>query len=340
MIAALLAASLLGVQPPAPDSGVLIGLDDGTLNPRRLLTLWVSSQSGSVSLVQLRGRLLVPRRDGFWWLSVDPADTGKVPGAWPVGSERERLPVQRKARKDEETEEDEFGCTERWRGWRIEFVNDTYLALTEESGGSCSGRSSHDFQVRVLRYEPGAGTVGGPTVAAPDMLAGVSPKVMREAAGLTGQEIDPVDPLSWSIQRGRGRWVARGARMEGDSVAWRIDFDLPGVLPARAIRNPALRPGWDVVLDSVPDALDAISSPSGDLLVVLTKEEVVAYSPRNGRLGRPALRGANPVDPNRSTPVMIEWATGPHVSRWDAVMRSALESMSRPRSTQPSNPAR
>src|SRR5512143_2651812 len=115
MIAALLTAALLGARAPVPDSGVLIGLDDGTLTPRRLWMLWVSSQGGSVSLVQLRGRLLVPRRDGFWWLSVDPADTGKVPGAWRVGSERERLPVGGKARRGEGAEaEDEFGCTERW----------------------------------------------------------------------------------------------------------------------------------------------------------------------------------------------------------------------------------
>jgi hypothetical protein len=336
MIGVLLAAALLGAQAPAPDSGLLIGLDDGTLNPRRLWTLWVSVQSGSVSLVQLRGRLLVPRRDGFWWLSLDPADTGKVPGAWRVGSDRGPLQLGRKARNVEEAEaEDEFGCTGRSQDWRIEFVNDSYLALTEESGGSCFGRSSQDFQVRVLRYEPGSDTVAGPAVAAPEMLAGLGPQVMREAAGLTGQEIEPIDPLSWSIQRGRGRWVARGARMVGGSVAWRNDFDLPGVLPARAVRNPDLRPGWDVVLDSVPDALDAFSSPSGGLLVVLTRKELLAYLPLSGRLGRPALRRANPVAPNRSTPVMVEWATGPHVRTWDTVVRSALESTSRMRSRQP-----
>jgi hypothetical protein len=115
---------------------------------------------------------------------------------------------------------------------------------------------------------------------------------------------------------------------------------LAGVFPARAIRNPALQPGWDVILDKVPDALDAFSSPSGGLLVVLTREEVLAYLPQNGRLERPALRRANPIEPNGSTPVMVEWATGPHVQRWDAFMRSAVESLSRPRPMPSSRPGR
>ncbi len=342
MIAVLLAASLLGAQAPAPDSGVLIGLEDGTRAPRRFSTLWVSSQGGSVSLVQLRGPLLVPRQDAFWWLSLDPDDMGRVPGAWRVGSERGRLPVRDEASKGEEPEaEEDPGCTDEFEDLRIEFVNDTYVAQTEEWASFCSGHSNRDFRVRVLRYEPRAGTVDGPAVPAADMLTGVGAKELREAAGpLRDEASEPIDPLSWSIQRGRGRWVARGARMVGHSVAWRIDFDLPGVFPARAIRNPALRPGWDVVLDSVPEAIDAFSSPSGGLLVVLTREEVLAYLPLNGRLGRPALRRPNPVELNRSKPVMVEWATGPHVRTWDTVVRSAVESLSRPRPMPPSSPGR
>lgn len=55
---------------------------------------------------------------------------------------------------------------------------------------------------------------------------------------------------------------------------------------------------------------------------------VLAYLPIDGWLGKPALRWAL-LNPNRSSAVMVEWATGRNVPRWDAVVRDAANRLRR-----------
>jgi hypothetical protein len=332
----LLSAVLFGALALPPDSGLLLGLDDGAGLSRRPSTLWIASRGGQVSLVRLENLLLIPRRDGFYWVSVNPHET-EPPKVRPFGEEPPRdVNRKRPAEPPADGEEDEYGCTPESGWWRIEFVNDRLLALSREWGNSCHGRSNNSHQVRVLRDTVSAAKPYSTPVAVSDVLEQFTEAKLRQAATrqlkLSGAplapEDDEIDPLSWSIQRGFGRWQARGAYMTGGNISWRLDFDLPANFRPDLVRNPPLRPGWDVILASVPDALDAFASPTAGFVVVLTRDHVLAYVPVDGRLGKPALRWAL-LNPNRSSAVMVEWATGRNVPRWDAVVRDAANRLGR-----------
>jgi hypothetical protein len=334
--ALLLAAALLGAPSAHVDSGVLLGLDDGAGDNRRHRTFWISTRNGHVSLVVLKGRLLVPRRDGFWWLSMDPADTEDVPAMWRVGARMPRRRVRPPTAVARDANgHDETGCTEESRYRRVEFVSDRYLAIQEETFSECNWHSNKSVMVQVLRYAPTNGSVGGPPVAASDLIVGADVNELRRAAAAAdpdaSQPARDVNLNSWSIQRGFGHWRARGAATIHDgSREWRQDFDLPGRLHADGILDPPIKPAWDTILDSVPDAIDAFASPAGGLLVVLTESEVRAYVPTADQLGRPVLRWIN-HDANHNNLVMAEWAIGRHVKRWDAVVRNALSASHRSR---------
>jgi hypothetical protein len=297
---------------------------------RRPSTLWIASRGGQVSLVRLKNLLLIPRRDDFYWVSVNPGEPPDVRpfGVEPPGNVKRARPAEPPA----DEQEDEYGCTPESSWWRIEFVNDRLLALSRQWASSCHGRSNNSYQVRVLRDTVSAAKPYGAPVPPSGALEQFDEAKLRQAAighfqlsGATlAPEDDDIDPLSWTIQRGFGRWQARGAYITRGNISSRLDFDLPADFLPDLARNPPLRPGWDVILASVPDALDAFTSPTGGLVVVLTRDRVLAYVPIDGRLGRPALRWAT-SNPNRSSAAMVEWATGRNVPRWDAIVHDAAK---------------
>jgi hypothetical protein len=293
----LLVAALLGGQPAATDSGILLGLDDGAGDARRYATFLISNQDGRVSLLTLKDRLLVPRRDGFWWMSMN-SSYGPTPAVWRVGAGPTHRARSRAAARPLDSEAlDETGCSEESENTRLEFVNGPYVALERQTSSVCNGRSNRSISVRVQRYTPEGGTIRGTDVAIPDAI-GIGLDDLRRASQQADGGTAPVpeghgvDPRSWSIQRGFGQWEGRGALIGPGygSIDWRYDFDLPNGLPSGLISNPPLNPPWDVILDAIPDARDAFASPTGTLLVVLTATELRAYVPHDGRLGLPVLR--------------------------------------------------
>jgi len=64
---------------------------------------------------------------------------------------------------------------------------------------------------------------------------------------------------------------------------------------------------------TVPAAVDAMASPAGDLVIVLTADSLFAYSSNGSTLGARLLA----VPFRRERVVLVEWALGKSVARWD-----------------------
>ena len=82
------------------------------------------------------------------------------------------------------------------------------------------------------------------------------------------------------------------------------------------VLRDALTPAWNAIVRAVPDLVDAVSSPSGDLVVALKGREgvreLLVFAPAGGRLGTP--KATIPIE--YGVFVMAEWATGRSVARW------------------------
>lgn len=135
----------------------------------------------------------------------------------------------------------------------------------------------------------------------------------------TAESID-----DWFVARDRGRWRAFAYdHVYGSECDFESGIDLS--LPSAFTGHDSLLPSWRAISASVPAATDAFASPSGDLVVVMAPDSLLAFESDGVRLGRRLL--AIPLAHERI--VMAQWALGRHVARWDrevAVLRPSLRS--------------
>jgi hypothetical protein len=68
-----------------------------------------------------------------------------------------------------------------------------------------------------------------------------------------------------------------------------------------------------------PNATDAFSSPSGDVVAVVEGETLRVLTPSGGKLGSPVIS-----IPLEGEVVMIEWATGRFVAQWSAQLAALV----------------
>lgn len=122
--------------------------------------------------------------------------------------------------------------------------------------------------------------------------------------------------LNWAVERGSGEWVLKGLlgyTFEVYKEVYGI-FDVPFRAPSSLVEYDALQPPWRVIKTKLPHALDAFSSPRGNLLVVLVPGKLLFYSrPSEDSLG--ALSGQREIAQS-SRAVVTQWAVGSYVEKW------------------------
>ena len=119
----------------------------------------------------------------------------------------------------------------------------------------------------------------------------------------------------WYVERWRGRWRPAVFRhIYGSDCS----FDAPTTLtlPRSFTGYDALRPAWGVVARAIPNAVDAVSSPAGDLVIAFTSDSLFAFESNGTKLGARLL--AMPFE--RQRVVMVQWAIGRHVARWSEAL--------------------
>ncbi|HEX6057408.1 MAG TPA: hypothetical protein VFZ11_00220 [Gemmatimonadaceae bacterium] len=127
---------------------------------------------------------------------------------------------------------------------------------------------------------------------------------------------------SWFLQHLSGRWrlTQRFAIGSGAMRGFVFDCVLSDSLPPSLVGHDRLAPPWSEIRRQLPAATDAVSSPSGDLLVVATDEWLRVFAPRGSRLGAPLLD--LPLDFPRI--VSAQWAAGEDVAAWSGALAAYM----------------
>ena len=129
------------------------------------------------------------------------------------------------------------------------------------------------------------------------------------------------------LGRSAGRWrlFERFAVATGIMRGFVFDCELSDSLPVSLVGHDRLAPSWAELRRQLPAAIDAVASPSGDLVVVVADDWLRVYAPRGGRLGAPAASLALPFP----RLVMAQWATGAEVARWTRALAPHFEPVGR-----------
>ncbi len=331
VVAALLLVGLLAAGCERERAGLLLGLrrdepGEGPSEPPRTAyrTLWIAP-AGDGTGVRVAGEwpgLVVPRGDAAYRIEVRRSGFYRSyydhPWIAPAGAGAdagEPLAVG-PLLEFEPGEEPRGSCGIRHHA-RILFASPDLLA-TEWEVEDCLGREAVPYdQLRVVGLPDG----GAKRLAA--VLGEAGAQQFTLAAGRLGTPscIEPApDDRNWGLVRRRGQWVVRGRL--GGPRGWAcrhraVDFDVP-VTPAAVVGHDALWPAWETLARSAPGLIDAYAAPGRDLLVLLTRTELLVHRPRGDEPGEPVAR--KPLLDGEA-PVMVQWATGSTVRRWERLLQ-------------------
>jgi hypothetical protein len=140
--------------------------------------------------------------------------------------------------------------------------------------------------------------------------------------------VDDAELFAWPVRSfflqhlsGRWRLVQRFSMGTGALRGFVFDCILSDPVPASIVGHDRLAPSWSEIRRQIPSATDAVSSPSGDLVVVVSDEWLRVFAPRGGRLGAPL------ADLPMHFPhiVMAQWAAEGEIGRWTGALAPHLE---------------
>jgi hypothetical protein len=322
-------------------SGVLIGVS----SPAGYETLWIV-RDASRPLHATIPALLVPRADGWWRLGTVPiCPTGGPEGEsmdvlWrapadstPVISEichelpRGELPlpiyVEDSAAADSARKE-LVRCS--WSRIEIKFVSPEYLAVGERSGQTeeCEPRGGRWYQSYYVSHFNGdsslalaelalssVDSIGRSALAAAAKALAKDEVCTNIVQGFNANELLEIG-AEWFPTRAGGRWIPVLMEELGTGECQLLP-DVDVGLSRAFTGHDVLRPSWSALTRQMKGLLDAFASPSGDLVIVRATDSLFVYMGEREKLGRRI--GAVPFSGREI--VMIQWATGRNVARWN-----------------------
>jgi len=299
-------------------TGVLIGLrstvpsnnqEDIFSERSSYRTIWISSFNKNIQSTLEVPDLFIPRRSGFWTLSVKTRkfndflqDNIVLDPILPRGSsiinKIDELLIKGNIKKDILFVSDDYVAIEYfWTMGSAEEKN--YRVLPLDDANSLSGILVSDTAREDMR------DIFFTSAQAHLVSHGI--KIDEELKGIVSVSED-----NFTLERRNGNWTLKGRLNLGDRYE---EFPI-GLSPVGKLVNyDELHVTWDSIKEKVPMALDAYTSPNKDLLIVVTGNFLMIYTIENGEISEKPVKK---IDIKKSESViMVEWATGGYVARWE-----------------------
>ncbi|MDM8565586.1 SH3 domain-containing protein [Candidatus Halobeggiatoa sp. HSG11] len=325
----------------ASESGLLIGLrhgsnynlaadtiDENTLGgvyePSSYRTFLLQAENGRIELIAERTSLLLPRDDGFWridvkhsnynnfnedfiWINPAP-DSDSLPDPFLAEQEGTKAfdisMLVSKRGINSEVGEYCSGYISR----DILYVGTDYLSAGYTRNESCDsfdmdGGMESALQVLSLK--------GLESVTIDTLLDANTNKTFADT--VAKNKSDELGDVSGGIMRSQGQWILKGHLPVPDEVKYK-NFMVPAKLPNK-ISTEIIYPDWKTIKQHVPNAIDALTAPNKEFLIVFTDSgEMLAFNLKGDKISQqPALHilFKKPV-----ALVMSRWAEGQYVSNW------------------------
>jgi hypothetical protein len=333
----------------AQSSGLLLGFESADMDGYR--TVWIYSAAKRANAVSVPD-LLVPRNTGFWRIgaymtstkSDDPTTLGGV--TFPYDEDEKRLwalPANQRhvvTLGKGEVLGDHSGQSCSHLNRDINFVNPSFVAYEQYIGSECGMHPDLELEWKVVSLD----RIHGARMSISDLLGPTAEaaflKALNEATDPNCGTEPKVDTSNWSIVRAKGHWTVRGMAATHRLCDYLIDFAVPVVLPESIIGYDRLPLSWEVLQARIPDLEDALSSPTGDLMLAMTNTELLLYRLEDGKPGALLLHRTRTElgiakrywtgDDGRV--LMSQWATGHDASAWTAEIQRIAAAEKRPRS--------
>jgi hypothetical protein len=137
--------------------------------------------------------------------------------------------------------------------------------------------------------------------------------------------INTTSGADWSIGRQNGKWIAQIAKtfkFSGNNKNY-ILYNTSLNIPQSIVSYDELSTSFDSIKDIFPNAQDAISSPSEDILGVFMSNKLILYPYKDNSIGAQAL-SINLK--NIEHMIMDQWVDGGLIREWNKVLNPYFNS--------------
>jgi tetratricopeptide (TPR) repeat protein len=334
-------------QDAMPRSGALVGLSNGE-------TLWIALVEGKIQVVANED-YVIPRKDGFWrvrlgpqWAPPEgttpaygrlwavPLKKGKNAVPWEVEKTTKSAEGEPQAAKsgDEATEDEEQ---------ELRFLGPDHISLHEtRTFTSSGGKPGSTVLNRILRITDAPITNGhaaegllvqDATLLIPNNVRAEDLEACIEKLGNDNYGANRIEDqfegtaeATYGITRSNQKWGYEFVLGYSTGSAWFSYTDCPisPVTPPEGVVGfDQLFPEWNVIKAAYPDAQDAFSSPTRDLVLIFRGSKLTVAPVGNGKIAKSLAE----IDTN-GHPVMVQWATGKNVGRWASELTPYFQSYS------------
>ncbi len=345
-LAGLVSITAAACAPATRPQGALVGLTSGR-------TLWIAWPNDTARVVTEKPHLLVPRDDGMWWAGVvsrcvvEEGGGGWVEDTIFIGRtdrvfvtrvgeearveldgapcdevEREVLDLRTRARKEEGEEPlnpETFYCSIYSR--RITFASPTVLSIEGRNIGTefCSPAKYSTSGSNVVREFTSLTRIPLRPLLSKEVSARLEGYFTdSDGTGFPAENPGGRVDSTWAMARQQG-WVAQ-MWIDG-SIAARGGYETEEgePLPHSFTGDAPLPIAWTELVRQVPNAGDAVASPTGDYILVRKADSLMLFRPTNQQLGQPLLSVHIGYEGSFA---MVRWATPDETRWWNATLPS------------------
>lgn len=275
-------------------------------------TLLISYTNKRLNPILETKNLFVPRMTGFWSLNIDRLTNNfnsiDFINAFPFGT------------KQKDPAYYNFLNTERKI---INFIGNDYISI--EKNTQISTTKALDYNLSsYLQVLPLDNINSKESIKISQLTDPTGTTALKEGAANYLNSINNAfifskdfSEYNWGVFRRNGHWILKGrlTTLNNNSSSVSPDFYIPIPAPKRTlIGYDELYPTWSSIKDRVPDAIDAFSSPSKDILIIISKTILSVYELKNNNIASSPL--AQIKFKENETVVMDQWAQGDYTEAW------------------------
>ncbi len=300
-------------------SGVLLGIksyyfDEMTQTDNwKYRTVWLRANNRSIASVYEINNLLVPRKKGFWLVAVE-RDTSN-------NGIRDRIDAIQKGKIKEEYSEDEasfFMTSFLERGTEmlapsilknILYIGNDYVS-TETINLLNNRKTLEVYPIDYLKDEK--------PIKISDIIGSDGLQAFKEGA----QSVTKADSSifineeSFGLSRRNGYWIMKGRlNYENSGEELYKEYNIKTIPPKELVNYDELVMSWNKIKSKVPEAIDAFTSPNEDIIIIVTRNNLLIYAINDHEISQQEL-GRIKISSSESI-VMAEWAIGRYTMLWE-----------------------
>lgn len=312
-------------------TGVLLGLkgsrtkgENGALE-QNYRTLWISFKDGSINPILSKEDIFIPRLKGFSLVSVNQNknDNGDIREYMTVSNINSSLDkevgytiVDNNTHDQNDDEYYSFNGSNKKKLIDLLFLSNDYFSVEYTEEYDLNDEQQNYSILRTLPIDNPNNSIGLSIDSLGNTAVDGYNKSLESLSNRDSKQYIS-DLQSFGMMRQNGYWAIKARANDGKDY---VEFDLNCLPTKDMISYDKLFIPWSSIKEVVPNALDAITSPTGRIAIIKTYNELLIYEIENKSLnsqpiGRIGLSNGESI-------IMAEWANNEFVDSWEKAFKA------------------